>query len=136
MYRPQLQHYALLFGDLETAEHVAVFIPGVGDGSNLCEEWIPDARNLYEASTSTAVVLWKGYDNPADVLAAASGSIQCTDDLATAAHDLTDFVASLGLEPGQSLTLIAHSFGSIVAGAALADAGLVVTDVVVAGSPA
>ena len=135
VYRPQLQHYALLFGDLETAEHVAVFIPGVGDGSNLCEEWIPDARNLYEASTSTAVVLWKGYDNPADVLAAAAGSIECTDDLATAAHDLTDFVASLGLEPEQSLTLIAHSFGSIVAGAALADAGLVVTDVVVAGSP-
>jgi pimeloyl-ACP methyl ester carboxylesterase len=135
VYRPQLQHYALLFGDLETAEHVAVFIPGVGDGSNLCEEWIPDARNLYEASTSTAVVLWKGYDNPPDVLAAAAGSIQCTDDLATAAHDLTDFVASLGLEPEQSLTLIAHSFGSIVAGAALADAGLVVTDVVVAGSP-
>jgi pimeloyl-ACP methyl ester carboxylesterase len=135
VYRPQLQHYALLFGDLEAAEHIAVFIPGVGDGSNLCEEWIPDARNLYEASTSTAVVLWKGYDNPADVLAAAAGSIECTDDLATAAHDLTDFVASLGLEPEQSLTLIAHSFGSIVAGAALADAGLVVTDVVVAGSP-
>jgi pimeloyl-ACP methyl ester carboxylesterase len=135
VYRPQLQHYALLFGDLETAEHVAVFIPGVGDGSNLCEEWIPDARNLYEASTSTAVVLWKGYDNPADVMAAATGSIQCTDDLATAAHDLTDFVASLDLEPEQSLTVIAHSFGSIVTGAALADAGLVVTDVVVAGSP-
>jgi pimeloyl-ACP methyl ester carboxylesterase len=135
VYRPQLQHYALLFGDLETAEHAAVFVPGVGDGSNLCEEWIPDARNLYEASTSTAVVLWKGYDNPADVMAAATGSIECTDDLATAAHDLTDFVASLDLEPEQSLTVIAHSFGSIVTGAALADAGLVVTDVVVAGSP-
>ena len=91
--------------------------------------------NLYEASTSTAVVLWKGYDNPADVLAAAAGSIECTDDLATAAHDLTEFVASLALEPEQSLTVIAHSFGSIVTGAALADAGLVVTDVVVAGSP-
>jgi hypothetical protein len=39
------------------------------------------------------------------------------------------------LEPEQSLTVIAHSFGSIVTGAALADAGLVVTDVVVAGSP-
>ena len=86
-------------------------------------------------STSTAVVLWKGYDNPADVLAAAAGSIECTDDLATAAHDLTEFVASLGLEPEQSLTVIAHSFGSIVVGAALADAGLEVTDVVVAGSP-
>ena len=135
LYRPQLQHYALLFGDLETGEHVAVFVPGVGDGSNLCEDWIPDARNLYKASTSTAVVLWKGYDNPVDVLAAAAGSIECTDDLATAAHDLTEFIASLSLEPEQSLTLIAHSFGSIVAGAALADAGLVVTDVVVAGSP-
>ena len=135
LYRPQLQHYALLFGDLEKAEHVAVFVPGVGDGTNLCDDWIPGARSLYEEATSTAVVLWKGYDNPADVLAAAAGSIECNEDLTTAAHDLTDFVATLSLEPEQSLTLIAHSFGSIVTGAALADAGLQVTDVVVAGSP-
>jgi pimeloyl-ACP methyl ester carboxylesterase len=135
VYRPQLQHYALLFGDLETAEHVAVVVPGVGDGTNLCRDWIPDAVNLYEASTSTAVILWKGYDNPADVLAAAAGSIECNDDLATAAYDLTEFVTTLSLEPEQSLTVIAHSFGSIVLGAALADAGLRVTDVVVAGSP-
>ena len=93
LYRPQLQHYALLFGDLETAEHVAVFVPGVGDGTNLCDDWIPEARNLFEAAPSTAVVLWKGYDNPADVLAAAAGSIECNEDLATAAHDLTEFVA-------------------------------------------
>jgi hypothetical protein len=135
LYRPLLQHYALLFGDLDTAEHVAVFVPGVGDGSNLCNDWIPEARNLYEAATSTAVVLWKGYDNPADVLAAAAGSIECNEDLTTAAHDLTEFVASLALEPQQSLTVVAHSFGSIVTGAALADAGLQATDVVVAGSP-
>jgi pimeloyl-ACP methyl ester carboxylesterase len=135
VYRPQLQHYALLFGDLETAEHVALVVPGVGDGTNLCQDWIPEALNLYEASTSTAVVLWKGYDNPADVLAEATGSIECNEDLATAAHDLTEFVASLSLEPDQSLTVIAHDFGSTVTGAALADAGLEVTDVVVAGSP-
>ena len=72
VYRPQLQHYALLFGDLQTAAHVAVVVPGVGDGTNLCQDWIPDAINLYEASDSTAVVLWKGYDNPVDVLAALS----------------------------------------------------------------
>ena len=135
MYRPQLQHYALLFGDLDTAGHVAVVVPGVGDGTNLCRDWIPDARNLYAASTSTAVVLWKGYDNPPDLLAAAAGSIECNEHLAAAAHDLTAFVASLSLEPEQSVTVIAHSFGSIVTGAALADAGLEVTDVVVAGSP-
>jgi len=135
VYRPQLQHYAVLFGELETAEHVAVLVPGVGDGTNLCQDWIPEAQNLYQAAASTAVVLWKGYDNPADILAAAAGSIECNEDLATAAHDLTEFVASLALEPEQSLTVVAHSFGSIVTGAALADAGLKVTDVVVAGSP-
>src|SRR6202034_3098195 len=135
LYRPQLQHYALLFGDLETAEHVAVVVPGVGDGTNLCDDWIPGARNVYDAAESTAVVLWKGYDNPPDVVAAATGSIECNEDLVTAANDLTAFVDSLTLEPEQSLTVIAHSFGSIVTGAALADAGLEVTDVVVAGSP-
>jgi Alpha/beta hydrolase len=135
LYRPLLQHYALLFGDLDTAKHVAVFVPGVGDGSNLCNDWIPEARNLYDAAVSTAVVLWKGYDNPADVLAAATGTIECNEDLMTAAHDLTEFVTSLALEPEQSLTVVAHSFGSIVTGAALADAGLQATDVVVAGSP-
>ncbi len=135
VYRPQLQHYAVLFGDIETAQHVAVIVPGVGDGSNLCDDWIPDALNLFEASPFTAVVLWKGYDNPVDILAAAAGSIECNEDLVTAASDLTAFVASLDLEPEQTLTIVAHSFGSIVTGAALADCGLLVTDVVVAGSP-
>lgn len=135
LYRPQLQHYAVLFGDVETARHVAVVVPGVGDGTNLRDDWVPDAMNLFDASPSTAVILWKGYDNPVDVLAAAAGSIECNQDLVTAATDLTTFVESLDLEPEQSLTIVAHSFGSIVTGAALADCGLEVTDVVVAGSP-
>ncbi len=135
IYRPQLQHYALLFGDLESAAHVAVMVPGVGDGTNLCDDWIPDAHSLYEASSSTAVVMWKGYDNPVDVLAAAAGAIECDEELMTAAADLTAFVASLDLDPEQSLTLVAHSYGSIVTGAALADFDLHCTDVVVAGSP-
>ncbi|MGO9854143.1 MAG: alpha/beta hydrolase [Acidimicrobiales bacterium] len=135
VYRPQLQHYALLFGDIENAEHVAVVVPGVGDGTNLCDDWIPGARNLYEADPSSAVVLWKGYDNPPDVLEAAAGSIECNDDLSTAAADLTAFVDWLSLDTEQTLTVVAHSFGSIVTGAALADCDLDVTDVVVAGSP-
>jgi pimeloyl-ACP methyl ester carboxylesterase len=135
LYRPALQHYALLFGDFDTAHHVAVVVPGVGDGTNLCEDWIPGARNLYEAAEATTVILWKGYDNPSDLLAAAAGSIECNDVLVTAASDLTAFVASLSVRPHQSLTVVAHSFGSIVTGAALADCGLRCTDVVVAGSP-
>ncbi len=135
LYRPQLQHYAVLFGDIETAPHVAVVVPGVGDGTNLADDWIPAAWNLYQGDPSTAVVLWKGYDNPPDVLEAAAGSIECSDDLVTAAADLTAFVDWLSLDPEQTLTVVAHGFGSIVTGAALADCDLHVTDVVVVGSP-
>ena len=115
--------------------HVAIMVPGVGDGSNLCDDWIPDARNLYDGAEHTAVVLWKGYDNPVDILAAAEGSIACNEDLIAAGSDLTAFVASLSLRPDQTLAVLAHSFGSMVTGAALADCGLQCTDVVVAGSP-
>jgi pimeloyl-ACP methyl ester carboxylesterase len=135
LYRPALQHYAVLFGDFDSARHVAVVVPGVGDGTNMCEDWIPGARNLYEAAEATTVIMWKGYDNPADLLAAAADSFECNDVLVTAASDLTAFVASLSVQPQQNLTIVAHSFGSIVTGAALADCGLECTDVVVAGSP-
>jgi pimeloyl-ACP methyl ester carboxylesterase len=135
LYRPELGHYAVIFGDVDATRHVAVVVPGVGDGTNLCADWIPGARNLYEAARAAAVILWKGYDNPAGLLAAAAGSIEVNDVLVTAATDLTAFVSSLPLQDDQTLTLVAHSFGSIVTGAALADCDLQCTDVVVAGSP-
>jgi pimeloyl-ACP methyl ester carboxylesterase len=135
LYRPDRHHYAVGFGDFGGSRHVAVVVPGVGDGTNMCSDWIPGARHLFDAAESTTVILWKGYDNPVDLLAAAAGSIECSDGLVTAALDLTEFVASLPIGPEQSVTVVAHSFGSVVAGAALADCGLRCTDVVVAGSP-
>ncbi|HSZ38066.1 MAG TPA: alpha/beta hydrolase [Acidimicrobiales bacterium] len=135
LYRPEQQHYAVGFGEFGASRHVAVVVPGVGDGTNMCSDWIPGARHLYEAAESTTVVLWKGYDNPVDLLAAAAASIECSDVLATAALDLTEFVGSLPVGPEHSVTIVAHSFGTVVTGAALADCGLRCTDVVVAGSP-
>jgi pimeloyl-ACP methyl ester carboxylesterase len=135
LYRPQLQHYAVLFGDLDAARHVALVVPGVGDGTNMCDDWIPGAMNLYVAAADTAVVLWKGYDNPLDIFDAATESIECSADLMAAGSDLVAFVDWLDLADGQSLTVVAHSFGSVVTGTALADHGLRPTDVVVAGSP-
>ena len=41
LYRPQLQHYAVLFGDLDTARHVALVVPGVGDGTNCATTGFP-----------------------------------------------------------------------------------------------
>ena len=139
VYRPQLQHYAVVFGQVDVASHVALIVPGVGDGTNLCADWIPGAMNLYDAAdatgTTAAVILWKGYDNPANLLSATEGSIECAEDLVGAGRDLAAFVGWLNLTAHQSLTVVAHSFGSIVTGCALADHDLHCTDVVVAGSP-
>ena len=135
LYRPEREHYAVGFGEFGASRHVAVVVPGVGDGTNMCADWIPGARHLFEAAAATTVVLWKGYDNPVDLLAAAAGSFECSDVLVTAAADLTAFVSSLPIGPEHSVTIVAHSFGSVVTGAALADCGLRCTDVVVAGSP-
>jgi Alpha/beta hydrolase len=135
LYRPQPEHYAMLFGDLDAARHVALVVPGVGDGTNMCDDWIPGAMNLNVAAAETAVVLWKGYDNPLDIFDAATASLEGSADLTAASSDLVAFVDWLDLAEGQSLTVVAHSFGSVVTGAALADHGLRPTDVVVAGSP-
>jgi len=135
VFEPERDHYCVLFGDLAEADHVAVMVPGVGDVSNLAHDWLPSAQHLFDAAESTAVFLWKGYDNPKDLLAAAAESIECGEELLGAGRELTDFVGLLPVRPDQSLTLVAHSFGSFVTGAALADCGLQCTDVVVAGSP-
>jgi len=135
LYHPGRQHYGVRFGEIEGARHIAVVVPGVGDESNLRSDWLPAARHLFDAAPATAVVLWKGYDNPSSLLAAAVDVIECDEDLVAAGRDLTEFVRSLSLHPRQTLTIVAHSFGSIVTGAALADCGLRCTDIVVAGSP-
>jgi len=135
VYRPERDHYSVMLGRIETARHVAVLVPGVGTDVNLCTQWLPAARNLFDAADGTSVILWKAYDEPADLFDAAARTIGCDDGIRTAAADLTEFVRSLPLSPAQTLTLVAHSFGSTVAGAALAHHGLECTDVVVAGSP-
>jgi hypothetical protein len=45
---------------------------------NLRTQWLPAARNLYEAAERTSVILWKAYDEPADVFVAATRTIEDT----------------------------------------------------------
>jgi pimeloyl-ACP methyl ester carboxylesterase len=136
IYRPDRDHYAVQFGAFERARHVAVVVPGVGDDTNLCGDWVPGAHNLFTAAApSTTVIMWKGYDNPSSIVAAAIGSVECNDHLTVAGGELAEFVRSLPLLEHHSVTIVAHSFGSLVTGAALTDHDLEVTDVVVAGSP-
>jgi len=138
LYRPERDHYGFAFGELSAARHIAVIVPGVGRELNLVHDWLPWAQNLYEATERSAVVLWKGYDDPGD-LAVAVADLAIEDRRAQdGAKRLSAFVTLLQEdEPAgeRSVTVVAHSFGSVVAGEALANYAMACTDVVVLGSP-
>jgi pimeloyl-ACP methyl ester carboxylesterase len=117
-----------VLGDLGTATHVAVLVPGVDTtladfdrGLGGVPRRAPgmQARALWaqlsKRSPDAAVVAWLGYDPPEGLGVAAA-----TEGRARAgAVELTAFVhAMLRLRPEVRVTLVGHSYGAIVAGLA------------------
>jgi pimeloyl-ACP methyl ester carboxylesterase len=124
-----------VYGDLSTATSVAIVVPGIettlaNEPSGLRQS----ARHVYDEARAlgaddVAVIAWLGYDTP--------GLLGAPFELDTdvAALDLTGFVRSLELDDEVTTTIVAHSYGSLVAGVALRDDDLEVDNVVVLGSP-
>ncbi|MCT4352868.1 alpha/beta hydrolase family protein [Streptomyces sp. Je 1-79] len=141
---------ALVDGDLTTAEHVAVVVPGSDiDAGNVrpLTDMADALRRAVDSRTTggrtadsrttdrhtaggrTAVIAWAGYTTPVGV-----GVDAATGELAEAGAErltrLTDGLAAVGA-PAPSL--FCHSYGSVVCGLAAHD--LKVKDLVVFGSP-
>ncbi|MFB7913238.1 alpha/beta hydrolase [Streptomyces sp. NPDC056061] len=128
---------AEVFGDLHTARHVAVVVPG----SDIDAGTFDRTNDVYgtpagmakalhaETGPGTAVIAWAGYTTPVGLgLDAATGS------LAEAGADrLARFVAGLVADGLPAPTVFCHSYGSVVCG--LAASRLTATDLVVLGSP-
>jgi hypothetical protein len=127
-----------MYGDIDTAAHVAVMVPGVGDDNSL-HGWLGDAMRLQrkaeQAGEGTAVIMWKGYDNPGDHGTLDKANAALTGRAQEGAADLASFATGLGLRRDQSFTVVAHSYGTVVTGTALAQDGLHPTNVVSLGSP-
>lgn len=136
-----------VFGDLGAADRIAVLVPGVSttaDNFNTGLDAVRDrapavqARALYDATRASApgqhvaVIAWLGYDAPQGV-----GRSAAREELARAgATSLDRFTGDLAImRPNARVTLIGHSYGSVVAGLAAADLPLQVKDLVVVGSP-
>lgn len=146
---------AIAIGDVATADHVAVLVPGVGNSPADLSGTLDTAAGLARAADraapggSTAVVVWLGYDAPlswtgdpdplpapalADTLIALDG----TDAIAGGA-ELAAFCGSLRrwTDPSAEVTLIGHSYGSTVVSEAAArlgpDSGI--DDIVLLASP-
>ncbi|MFI6081120.1 alpha/beta hydrolase [Streptomyces sp. NPDC051217] len=133
---------AEVFGDLGSAARVSVVVPGADTNLLTFERTkrryaapVGMARSLYDAEraaaprTRTAVIAWADYTAPAGL-----GVDAVTGRLASAgAVRLNALTSAL---PGTSrVSLICHSYGSVVCGIAARALPARVTDVAVAGSP-
>ena len=120
-----------LFGDLTTAEHIAVVVPGIMNTiGNFDDHLARNARDLWaEASARngrTAVIAWLGYDTPELLNAVSKGRAVEYE------SELRSFLDSL---PEQAhVTVVAHSYGTVLVGEA-ASRGLAADDLVMVGSP-
>ena len=136
-----------VFGDLGAADRIAVLVPGVSTTANNFDTGLDDvrdrapavqARALYDATRAAApgqrvaVIAWLGYDAPQGV-----GRSAAREELArSGATSLDGFTEDLAvLRPSARVTLIGHSYGSVVAGLAAAGLPPQVKDLVVVGSP-
>jgi pimeloyl-ACP methyl ester carboxylesterase len=136
-----------VFGDLGAADRIAVLVPGVANRADNFNTGLGDvrerapavqARALYDATRAAApgqhvaVIAWLGYDAPQGV-----GRSAAREELATAgAAMLGGFTRDLAiLRPSAQVTVIGHSYGSVVAGLAAAQMPAQVKDLVVVGSP-
>lgn len=133
---------AEVFGDLGSAKRVSVVVPGVDTNLLTFERTerrytapVGMARSLYDAEraaaprTRTAVIAWADYTTPSGLgMDAAIGRLA-----SDGAVRLNALTAAL---PGDSrVSLICHSYGSVVCGIAARRLPGRVTDVAVAGSP-
>ncbi|MFI0236283.1 alpha/beta hydrolase [Streptomyces sp. NPDC016845] len=128
---------AEVYGDLRTARHVSVVVPGsdidldsFDRATDVYGTPAGMAKSLFAAARGrTAVVAWVGYTTPVGL-----GPDAATGRLAEAgAPRLTRFVRGLVATGAPEPTVFCHSYGSVVCG--LAASRLPVSDLVVFASP-
>ncbi|MEU9062938.1 alpha/beta hydrolase [Streptomyces sp. NPDC048430] len=128
---------AEVFGDLRSARHVSVVVPGSDIDAGTFDRrgdvyGTPAgmAKSLYAGTgQGSAVIAWAGYTTPVGLgLDAATGTLA-----EAGAERLTRFQAGLAADGLPAPVVFCHSYGSVVCG--LAASGLGATDLVVLGSP-
>ncbi|WP_078628191.1 alpha/beta hydrolase [Streptomyces sp. NRRL F-2664] len=124
-----------VLGELETAERIAVLVPGSDTTLDTYERFRSGAAALHQRLLAehprSAVVAWLGYDTPGTV----STTVLTADRADEAAAELGPFLDRLDRisAPGARLSLLCHSYGSVVC--ARTRTGPAVGDMVLFGSP-
>ncbi|MFD7915322.1 alpha/beta hydrolase [Streptomyces sp. NPDC059752] len=124
-----------VFGELESADRVAVLVPGSDTTLDTYERFRAGAVSLQQRLQAehprSAVVAWLGYDTPGTV----STTVLSADRADAAAAELAPFLDRLRdiSGPGARLSLLCHSYGSVVC--ARTATGSAVSDMALFGSP-
>lgn len=132
---------AIAIGDPDTADNVAVSVPGINTEGTSAEGYSEEARNLYESArlsdpnTTTATIAWIGYNSPSgdDI-----GHTVTESAAISGGEKLAKYVSGLqAVREGDPphMTVIGHSYGSTTSAHAASDHGLEVDDLVLIGSP-
>jgi pimeloyl-ACP methyl ester carboxylesterase len=126
---------AEVFGDLRTADDIAVVVPGIGNDLRSY-----DPRDAYElhraAGQDTATIMWLGYDTPTGLtsdLVTDPSLISAARAREWAGH-LGRFTDGLRTTGYGEISVVAHSYGTVLATEA-AKGGMSVDRVVLMGSP-
>ncbi|WKG02329.1 alpha/beta hydrolase [Mycolicibacterium sp. HK-90] len=140
---------ALAIGNVDTADHVSVYVPGTGsitydnptDGNDLPayieqSTWLKTEtervlRDAKKADETVATVAWLGYEPPSNVVQATRPHY--ADDNAPALASFINGIDS-SRDTDPHLTVLGHSYGSTLASEAL-QRGTAADDVVFMGSP-
>lgn len=140
---------ALAIGNVDTAKHVSVYVPGTGSvtydkpdaGNDLPTyveqaEWLKTETGLVlekadKANESVATVAWLGYEPP-DWFDEAASAHYADDNAPKLASFINGLDSSRDTDP--HLTVLGHSYGSTLASEAL-QRGTAADDVVFMGSP-
>jgi hypothetical protein len=137
---------AQVFGDVTTAQRIAILVPGAGNrlanfwrgvGGKAYRSPARQGADLYQASRAYnkehfAVIVWLGYDAPDGINVAATREDLAEDGAAA----LERFVHGLTvIRPQATLALLGYSYGSTVIGLAARHLPVPVTDLAAFGSP-
>lgn len=128
-------------GDLDTADDVAVFTPGITTTMADTTGYTGQMMNLYESTryngdgSSVATLFWLGYDAPDAFYDPATLTEGRAEDGGRRLADMVDGLRASRSDDPAHLTAIGHSYGSTATSYAAGDFDLAADDVVLVGSP-
>ncbi|WP_346164048.1 alpha/beta hydrolase, partial [Streptomyces bangladeshensis] len=128
-------------GNPDTADHQAVYVPGTTSDLNSIEGNINRMVNLWDVAhsksggQSVSTITWLGYDAPDEVVKDARKDSYAYDGAPAFNKFLDGLEVSHSGDTPPHRTVIGHSYGSSVIGAAAQKGTLNADDVVFAGSP-